>query len=225
MTNNTLHVKKSVFSDIEKHFDTCQDYYRQIIRFSSYEDLQDVVDLHLKFIESAAMMTKLIEDYAKELSEEEMKKAHSNESTLYYCDQRLNLHVASLVAKSNKHVTKESRKGLINQLSIFSMFLTILTFVLNNAKLFAMENIGFAMIMAGNVSFILMCVVMFSMIYIFLHLDDRKEVWWKRILRAFTIIGFIVVLSVLIFMLVRYSDNMGYADPKKLLTLIAQKHP
>lgn len=215
----------AIKNEIEDRLEDCEKIYKRILKYNDPDDIEEVIilhgDLHQKIDELVTYMGSLNESNEGY----DLQYIMDIYSRVDEFSRQAGNHISVLVVRSNQKAIGASKKGLINQLSIFSMFLTILTFVLNNAKLFSMENASFSMIMAGNISFILMCVVIFTMIYIFLHLDDRKEAWWKRVWRAFVIIGFITILSVLIFMLVEHTDNIIHIDYKKLLSLITQTHP
>ena len=139
----------------------------------------------------------------QELSSDDFSKLFAQAQQPINMFQELNIHVAKLVARNNKIVLRRTKEGFLNQLSAFSMVLAMLTFILSNVKLFT-ENLSFSVIMASNISYILMCVIMFSLIYYFIHLDDDENKSKSRIAH-FTIV--IAILCILIFALVCISQG------------------
>ncbi len=76
----------------------------------------------------------------------------------------INLNITEKVFELEDNV--KNHQGL--QLAVFSIVLSILAFVLTNAKILAADGISFRNVMLVNLSFILAADVFFSLIYLFM---------------------------------------------------------
>ena len=92
-----------------------------------------------------------------------------------YKDNRKILSLSHQLKKTNKKL--ENSLGL--QFGIFSAVLSVLSFVLNNAKLLSYEEIDFRNVLLINLSHILACAVMFyfAMWFIKPYKHSKGRVW------------------------------------------------
>lgn len=177
---------------IEAAYERCKGLLNGIFKYAEPEDVETVIDLDDELRDSISKLKSRIED----LPEEEFEKSEKLlkiYGSLEGLSRQSSNHISSLVIKSNEKTIKASKRGFVDQLAVFSIVLTVLTFILDITNVFSIESSNFFSVMASVTSFILMATVMFSLIYIFLHLDDRhesaKRTWGRYIFMAVTVVA------------------------------------
>lgn len=198
---------------INDKYEEIQSEYQSIMKCNSPDDVQDVIERVNIFRNNVVTLGGMVGEYERTYGGVQVPGGQSplddfisKHRAVYESLRDLDLHTSKLAFLSNEKAVKRSREGLVNQLSIFSIVLTILTFILNNARLFSIGGISFSMIMAGNVSFILMCVVMFTFVYLFLHMEDGIK---HPIIKAVVLVVVILGLCFLTYALTTVPDNRG----------------
>lgn len=195
----------------------------KILKYDSPQDIEDVIaqisDLK-KYIDALNVE---ISDFIASEDSSEIDQDVTNTVMTYYSSmvgfqKEVDYHLSYLVAKSNEETIKATRRGFVDQLAVFAIVLTVLTFILESVDVFTSVNMNFYSVMASQISFILMATVMFSLIYIFLHLDDKKENMLKSLGRFVFMIVCIVTLSILTFAMTERANMLNEAQ----LTLQSQ---
>ncbi len=80
------------------------------------------------------------------------------------------------------------------QLTVFSIVLTILSFVLTNAKILAADNIDFKNVLLINLTYLLVCSVLFTFILFFINGVHRKlSTIASKLVLAFILIVLLIV--------------------------------
>lgn len=115
-----------------------------------------------------------------------------------YKDNRKILSLSHQLKKTNKKL--ENSLGL--QFGIFSAVLSVLSFVLNNAKLLSYEEIDFRNVLLINLSHILACAVMFyfAMWFIKPYKHSKGRVW--------TLTLIVVAICALIYLIAKNIINI-----------------
>ncbi len=134
-------------------------------------------------------------DYDKDRKTTFWEKADSLYDDLNYIYDTTAIPINSIIAKKTIEMEENYKKTQGLQLAVFSIVLTILAFVLTNAKVLAADNIDFKSVLLVNMSFILSADVFFSLIYIFLGPAFYSK---KGKLRFFVFIAFPIIQVVLI---------------------------
>ena len=202
----------SEIAKLEEAFASSETAYNSIICIKDCDDVSDAIDKaeyyrekHLLKYSNDLDALLANEDYQSELMESDaLDNLLGHRDAIFDAFDSINLHIARLVSESNKKVLRRTRDGFVNQLSVFSIVLAVLSFILNNAKLLSYESLSFPMLMAGNIGFILMCLVMFALIYYFLHVDEGVKKFKKK-LSLFLVT--VLILCALIYGLVAIDKN------------------
>lgn len=129
----------------------------------------------LNFNSEYESIIKKIEDIAdrllvidKEMSSSLWDETNSQFDDVNYIYDTTSIYINNVFAKKTLEIEDSHKKAQGLQLAVFSIVLTILAFVLTNAKILAVDEIDYKNVLLVNLSFILSADVFFSLIYIFL---------------------------------------------------------
>ncbi len=150
------------------------------------------VDIILAFNSEYTAIVKELEKVVEEIRKYD-KLGHSDlwEKTdslyddLNYIYDEASIQINNVIAAKTQELEESTRKNQGIQLAVFSIVLSILAFVLTNAKILAVDDISFKNILLVNLSFILSSDVLFSLIYLFMGPSFYSK---KGNLRIFTFI-------------------------------------
>lgn len=112
-------------------------------------------------------------------------KTDSLYDDLNYIYDEASIQINNVIATKTQELEESTRKNQGIQLAVFSIVLSILAFVLTNAKILAVDDISFKNVLLVNLSFILSSDVLFSLIYLFMGPSFYSK---KGNLRIFTFI-------------------------------------
>ncbi len=132
----------------------------------------------------------------KKVSEHLYDRVETIEYDLTYIYELTSHHINKLIICSTQDLQESNKKSQGLQLAVFSIVLTILAFVLTNAKILATSEIDFKNVLLVNLSYILSADVLFTFIYLFLGPTFYGK---KGKLRIF---AFIILPILLIFAIV-----------------------
>lgn len=165
--------KNSISSAIEQRLDKIQDLVINLIE-TSENTVDGELDDVLKFNEEYLSITKQLDSVAKDLLSFDKTrnnplwdKFDSINDDLNYIYDTSSIPINSVIVKKTLELQDEYKKHQGLQLAVFSIVLTILAFVLTNAKILAADQIDFKNVLLVNLSFILSADVLFSFIYLF----------------------------------------------------------
>lgn len=98
--------------------------------------------------------------------------------------------------KRQKAIEKkiDSQQGL--QLTIFSIVIAIISFILNNTKVLSIENVDLKTVLLVNVSFILAVSILFALIYIFMGYNFEHKKWKYLFLILFPLLMIIALVLI-----------------------------
>lgn len=161
-------------------------------------ELEDVLKFNQGYMAASKRMTEI----ANELVKFDKSRTHSLWDKFDSINDDLNyIYDTSSIPINHVLVTKtlelqDSYRRLQGlQLAVFSIVLTILAFVLTNAKILAASQIDFKNVLLVNLSFLLSADFLFSCIYLFLGPIFYSK---KGKLRIFTFIVLPIILIVAI---------------------------
>ena len=134
-------------------------------------ELEDVLKFNQEYIAVSKRMTEIANDLIKF----DKKRTHSlwdkfdniNDDLNYIYDTS-SIPINQVLVNKTLELQDSYRRHQGLQLAVFSIVLTILAFVLTNAKILAATDIDFKNVLLVNLSFLLSADVLFSFIYLFL---------------------------------------------------------
>ena len=118
-------------------------------------------------------------------------KFDSINDDLNYVYDTSSIPINSVLVENTIELQESYKKTQGLQLAVFSIVLTILAFVLTNAKILAAEAINFKNVLLVNLSFILSSDFLFSLIYLFIGPVFYSK---RGALRIFTFVIFPIIL-------------------------------
>ena len=199
--------KNSMSNNIAAKLDTIQDLVINLID-TSEKTVDGELDDILKFNEEYLAITKQLDKVAKDLLAFDKDRTNalwdkfdSINDDLNYIYDTSSIPINSVIVKKTLELQDEYKKHQGLQLAVFSIVLTILAFVLTNAKILAAEQINFKNVLLVNLSFILSADVFFLFIYLFLGPIFYSK---KGGLRTFSFIVFPILLVVSIVLIALY---------------------
>lgn len=194
-------------NNIAAKLDTIQDLVINLID-TSEKTVDGELDDILKFNEEYLAITKQLDKVAKDLLAFDKDRTNalwdkfdSINDDLNYIYDTSSIPINSVIVKKTLELQDEYKKHQGLQLAVFSIVLTILAFVLTNAKILAAEQINFKNVLLVNLSFILSADVFFSFIYLFLGPIFYSK---KGGLRTFSFIVLPILLVVSIVLIALY---------------------
>ena len=159
---------------IDNKLDKVQDLVTKLIE-TSEKTVNGELDDILKFNEDYLYITKQLNNISNDLFAYDKTRTNalwdkfdSINDDLNYIYDTTATPINSVIVKKTLELQDENKKHQGVQLAIFSMVLSILAFVLTNAKILAVEQINFKNVLLVNLSFILSIDILFSFIYLFL---------------------------------------------------------
>lgn len=159
---------------IDNKLDKVQDLVTKLIE-TSEKTVNGELDDILKFNEDYLYITKQLNNISNDLFAYDKTRTNalwdkfdSINDDLNYIYDTTSTPINSVIVKKTLELQDENKKHQGVQLAIFSMVLSILAFVLTNAKILAVEQINFKNVLLVNLSFILSIDILFSFIYLFL---------------------------------------------------------
>lgn len=159
---------------IDNKLDKVQDLVTKLIE-TSVKTVNGELDDILKFNEDYLYITKQLNNISNDLFAYDKTRTNalwdkfdSINDDLNYIYDTTSTPINSVIVKKTLELQDENKKHQGVQLAIFSMVLSILAFVLTNAKILAVEQINFKNVLLVNLSFILSIDILFSFIYLFL---------------------------------------------------------
>ena len=184
---------------IDNKLDKVQDLVTKLIE-TSEKTVNGELDDILKFNEDYLYITKQLNNISNDLFAYDKTRTNalwdkfdSINDDLNYIYDTTSTPINSVIVKKTLELQDENKKHQGVQLAIFSMVLSILAFVLTNAKILAVEQINFKNVLLVNLSFILSIDILFSFIYLFLGPIFYSK---KGKLRLFTFIILPILLIV-----------------------------
>lgn len=184
---------------IDNKLDEVQDLVIKLID-TSEKIVNGELDNILKFNEDYLYITKQLNNISNDLFAYDKTRTNalwdkfdSINDDLNYIYDTTSTPINSVIVKKTLELQDENKKHQGIQLAIFSMVLSILAFVLTNAKILAVEQINFKNVLLVNLSFILSIDILFSFIYLFLGPISYSK---KGKLRLFTFIILPILLIV-----------------------------
>ena len=162
------------------------------------------IDDILNFNESYISITKQLDEIFKDLLAFDKTRENplwdeldSINDDLNYIYDTSAIPINSVLAKKTLELQDVYKKSQGVQLAVFSIVLTILAFVLTNAKILAVDSIDFKNVLLVNLSFILSADVFFSFIYLFIGPIFYSK---KSGLRIFTmiILPFLLITAIVL---------------------------
>ena len=184
---------------IDNKLDKVQDLVTKLIE-TSEKTVNGELDDILKFNEDYLYITKQLNNISNDLFAYDKTRTNalwdkfdSINDDLNYIYDTTSTPINSVIVKKTLELQDENKKHQGIQLAIFSMVLSILAFVLTNAKILAVEQINFKNVLLVNLSFILSIDILFSFIYLFLGPIFYSK---KGKLRLFTFIILPILLIV-----------------------------
>ena len=127
----------------------CKRLYRKIIRHDDPEDIESVIEndhkLQVKICELQEKLDHVSEAIPDTMPDRRsiMEKIWSIYNSLDEFSRQSGNHISFLVVKSNEKTLRASKRGFVDQLAVFSIVLTVLTFVLDMTGVFAMKDSNF----------------------------------------------------------------------------------
>lgn len=103
--------------------------------------------------------------------------------------------INNILIQNTKNIQEANQKSKGIDLAVFSLILTILAFVLTNAKILAASEINFKNVLLVNFSFLLSATVLFSFIYLFLGVFSCGQ---KSTLKLIVLIVMPIILTIAI---------------------------
>lgn len=197
MTKDKEKVKNLIQSNINK----LEDKTIQLMDTSEHiagGDVDTILAFNSEYTSIVRELEKVIEDigkYDKLGTSDFWEKTASLYDDLNYIYDEAAVQINNVFASKTQELEEETRQRQGIQLAIFSIVLSILAFVLTNAKILAVENISFKNVLLVNLSFILSSDVLFSLIYLFMGPAFYSK---KGGLRIFTFIILPILLIVAI---------------------------
>ncbi len=165
--------KISMSSIIEQRLNKIQESVISLIE-TSKKTVDGELDDVLKFNEKYLEITKQLDSVAKDLLSFDKKrndplwdKFDSINDDLNYIYDTSSIPINTVIVKKALELQDIYKKQQGLQLAVFSIVLTILAFVLTNAKILAADQIDFKNVLLVNLSFILSADVLFSFIFLF----------------------------------------------------------
>lgn len=190
-------------STIEKELDAIQDLVINLID-TSEKTVDGELDDILNFNEEYLSITKRLDKVAKDLLSFDKTRTNalwdkfdSINDDLNYIYDTSSIPINSVIVKKTLELQDEYKKHQGLQLAVFSIVLTILAFVLTNAKILAAEQIDFKNVLLVNLSFILSADVLFSFIYLFLGPIFYSKKGGLRTV-TFIIVPILLVISIVL---------------------------
>lgn len=182
---------------IEKSIDEAETSVIKLIDTSSNAvngELEDVLKFNKEYID----VSKKLIDIAGDLIKLDKNRTHplwdkfdSINSDLNYIYDTSSIPINNIIASKTIELQENYKNMQGIQLAVFSIVLTILAFVLTNAKVLGDPEVVFKNVLLTNLSFILSADILFSFIYLFLGPVFYSK---KGRLRIFTFIVLPLIL-------------------------------
>jgi len=96
------------------------------------------------------------------------EKTGSLYDDINYIYDEASIQINSLIAQKTQEIEERIRNNQGVQLAVFSIVLSILAFVLTNARILTIDDISFKSVLLVNLSFMLSANILFSLIYLFM---------------------------------------------------------
>ena len=193
----------NLFEDVKARLDTIDSEIIELMDGEEFTTLEEVQSFRRKYKE----LVKRINDISKILNNKESAITQSDRKKLqerctsstfdldWVYDER-NIYVTELLLSKTQVIEDSLRNTQGMQLTVFSIVLTILAFVLTNAKILAATDIDFKNVLLVNISYLLSADVFFSFIYLFIGPALFRSS--KRILIIFLILVPILLSAALV---------------------------
>lgn len=159
-------------------------------------DLKDVLEFNSDYIVIIKELEKITEKtlkYDGTRTCDLWDKIDSLNDDINYIYDTSSIPINNIIAEKTLELEESYRKSQGLQLAVFSIVLSILAFVLTNAKILGAEGIDFKNVLLVNISFILCTDVLFSLIYLFMGPVFYSK---KGHLRIFTFIILPIILVI-----------------------------
>lgn len=163
---------------------------------TSSGDIQDILDFnaeYLAIIKELEKTTGKMLKYDKARTCDLWDKTDSLYDDINYIYDASSIPINNIIASKTLELEDSYRKSQGLQLAVFSIVLSILAFVLTNAKILGAEGINFKNVLLVNLSFILCTDVLFLLIYLFIGPIFYSK---KGKLRIFTFVILPIILVV-----------------------------
>ena len=168
-------------------------------------NVEDILTFNNEYVAITKELEKITErllKYDKTSTTDLWDKTDSLNNDLNYIFDSAAIPINNIIATKTQELEELTRKNQGVQLAVFFIVLSILAFVLTNAKILAVNEISFKNVLLTNLSFILSADVLFSLIYLFMGPVFYSK---KGHLRIFTfiilpilLIAAIVLISILV---------------------------
>ena len=196
---------ENVHKNVKKYKTQFANYYQSIESLLGNEDYKtysdkEIIQLSLNFKGFFSTIEKLLNGQSLPL---ELRKAIEILSQrINYLYERAALEISQHILEKTIDVSEKTNKMQSVQFTTFSIFLTILSFVLSNVILIAKELTKDVIIFC-NLSILLFASVLFAFIGVFFNLPYSSETKAVKIIKYVILIGF----PILIFALIIYFSN------------------
>lgn len=157
-------------------------------------DLDDVVRFNEKYSiidKKLNEASKMLIDYDKSRTDALWDELDQKFDDFNYIYDASSVGINNIIVNSSKEIQESNKKSKGIDLAVYSIILSILAFVLTNAKILAASQIDFKNVLLVNLSFILSAVVLFTFIYVFLGVHSYGR---NRKLKLFTLLVSPIVL-------------------------------
>ena len=155
------------------------------------EDILEFNNEYVAITKELENITQRMLNYDKTRATDLWDQTDSLNDDLNYIYDSASIPINNIIATKTQELEELTRKNQGVQLAVFSIVLSILAFVLTNAKILAVNEISFKNVLLTNLSFILCADVLFLLIYLFMGPVFYSK---KGRLRMFTFIILPVLL-------------------------------
>lgn len=187
------------YAELKAEIDNIENKVLKLMETSertSSGDIQDILDFnaeYLSIIKELEKTTGKMLKYDKARTCDLWDKTDSLYDDINYIYDASSIPINNIIASKTLELEDSYRKSQGLQLAVFSIVLSILAFVLTNAKILGAEGINFKNVLLVNLSFILCTDVLFSLIYLFIGPVFYSK---KGKLRIFTFVILPIILVV-----------------------------
>ena len=158
----------TIRASIEKDISDLDNRVLKLMEISEQIYDGDVKDIllfnseYMSIVKKHEEITGALLSYDKERKTGLWDRADSLYDDLNYIYDITSIPINNIIAQKTMEMEESYKKSQGLQLAVFSIVLTILAFVLTNAKVLTIDNIGFKNILLVNLSFILAADFFFS---------------------------------------------------------------
>lgn len=163
-------------------------------------DIQDVLKFNSDYVAIIKDLEKITEKmlkYDKTRTCDLWDKTDSLYDDINYIYDTSSIPINNIIATKTLELEESYRKSQGLQLAVFSIVLSILAFVLTNAKILGADGIDFKNVLLVNLSFILCTDVLFSLIYLFMGPVFYSKKGHLRIF-SFIILPIILIIALVL---------------------------